>query len=220
MKKTLSIFLFVLLSGSANAQDLSCQVNWQLTGKGFNLGNSQDTIKKNKDFIEITSSFEPSNILSVFGVHALQRSYLTNKKYQPILRKEIKLGKNNEENIWKTTDGKTWHRQLNGNIDKTIELNNDDLIIDSTIFPYLLMLEKIDINAKNLDVKVLTKGLPYGAKLSLEKMTGKDNLYKLIFSSQKNNGYVIIKENKQPLKFEFIDENGKFSGVVSSFRCQ
>lgn len=215
MKKTLLLLLF--LSFNSFAME-SCQYVWDLSGRGINLGKSYDSFKIDSN-IELLSSYEPSKFVSVFGVKKVNRLVNFNEK-KMFYRKEEQLGKNNENIIWNTQDNFIWEKFLNNQKIDQISIESNELMIDSTSFPYLAKFNLINLNIPNQNVTVLSKGFPYHANISIKKINDETLItHKVSFNTDKKTGTVFLNAQKEPLEFNFTDENGTLLGKVIKNNC-
>jgi hypothetical protein len=214
-------FLFILLCILPNLSYAkeSCTFNWNISSKGIFVGQSSDRIDFKQDGIQVTSTFNPSSFLSLFGVNKLNRIVRFDTTNNMVFRSEEKFGEKNEKTIWNKISDNNWSKIYNEDKPENFIIDANQ-IIDSTTLPYLAQFNIIDIDKNRHNVRVLTKGKTYDAILFSEVVESKkEDQIKVFFKSENHYGEVILNKKKQPIKLFVKDKNNAFSGELKSNSC-
>lgn len=210
IKKIITAFTVLAISGfSVSCFAQECIGNWDLKAKGFTLGHTKEVLKVSPEgSIYLTSDFNPNAALKIFGVEAVKRTISLDKNYKLLLRKES-IGKEPKiiTTTWKHIQGNTYDR-----IDdtSTSSVTVDKMVIDSTIFPYMVYLKMFKDN--QMQVTIFGKGVAYDAKISR-------NGDKLKFEGEQKSGSVTLNEGLYPQSFSFLQDGIIAIGTLTSWQC-
>ena len=205
-KNIITALALSALSMSCFAQE--CVGNWNLKAKGFTLGHTKEVLKiSSEGSIYLTSDFSPNAALRIFGVEAVKRTISLDKNYKLLLRKES-IGKDKvTTTTWKYLQGNTYDRTDDTSTEK---ITVDKMVIDSTIFPYMVYLNMFKDN--QMQVTVFGKGAAYNAKISKGEK-------KLIFEGEQKSGSVTLNEDLYPQSFSFLQDGITAIGTLTSWQC-
>lgn len=213
MKKIFLMVMTTILSiSSCYAKQTVCESTWSVTAKGITIGVTTEKYINNNDTFEITSHFKPYAAVSLFGVPEIIRVAMSNKDNQLNYRKEI-VNPDSENKIteWKMVAPTKWQKIVNNQSQEPLNLSLT--VIDSTMFPYLLMLNKINANNEN-KFTAMGKGDPYPIVFSMET---EENTIKV--NSSVDNGYMIFNKNNEPIKFGATQQGAKIVGTRTNWNC-
>lgn len=205
----------VVLSGLINiayANDTTCESNWSVTAKGMKIGVTTEQYINHNNTFEIHSHFKPYAAVAFFGVPELIRTALGNQEGQLIYRKEI-VNPNSDNKIieWKMVANNKWQKTVNGINENPVDTALP--VIDSTMFPYLLMLKKTTIASSNNFI-AMGKDDPYPINF---KMAEQDSGYQL--ESSVDSGMILFNKNNEPVKFGATQKGAKIVGTRISWNC-
>ncbi len=205
---------------SAAGSDRECNAEWALSTRGVAIGVASDRVRTSADgAIRVFSDFHPNSLLAMFGVDPGTRELLLDGQGHAIARTETRGGSKPESNLWRRQEDGTWERSLNGRVDKH-QPAVKGIVIDSTSFPYLLLLGLLPPTAASHTVTVVAKGKMYAAALQLQLLTGPVEAYAMDFSSTEGQGRAVMAADLHPLRIEFTDEHGTLRGQLRQWECR
>lgn len=206
LTKIITALVFSTLSISCFAQE--CVGNWNLRAKGFTLGHTKEVLKVSPEgAIYLTSDFSPNAALRIFGVEAVKRTINLDKNYKLLLRKES-IGKDKVvTTTWKHLQGNTYSRTDDTSTER---ITVDKMVIDSTIFPYMVYLNMFKEN--QMQVTIFGKGTAYDARI------GK-NEKNLVFQGEQKSGTVTLNADLYPESFSFLQDGITAIGTLTSWQC-
>lgn len=200
--KSIILFFFLININNSFAQD-NCSFSWNLSFASFDLGKSFDTIELiNQDNIRITSIYKPTDFVKkIFNKTSVKREVIFSKEKNSIIsRKEF--SDNQLISNWKNLDN---NFTLNDNLKFSLD---DYEVIDSTIFPYLMILKN---NNKN-DVLVINNNSFYKTSLNFKENN-------ILFKSDKAFGEVKL-NNKEPVEWQFTNSGKKVTAKLIQKTCK
>lgn len=218
---TICFLSLILYSSSILAADKECLVGWQIASNKVLVGqrNDQLLIKENGSF-QIISQLIPK----ITNGLSMKTTIVGNSPTKLMLKEDkvINTGKTMEvkwERLgkvqWKLTENKVFEDKL------VLE----DAIIDSTVFPYLLMFKMIDLteddhnalpNKKKNTFNFLSKNSADTIKINVEQV--KDKYVKL--TSSFDNSYLITDKDLNPSYIGFTYDNKLYEGTLVNFTCK
>lgn len=210
--------LTLLISTQAIASE-HCKAVWNIESAGIFLGESKDSLTINNSGIKVSSVLTPASLLSFLGVNSFSRIVNFNNDHKITYRLEEKNGSKPEKIVWKQKNNLTWEKFYNSEDPIEFELPQKRQIIDSTTLPYLAKLGLLDLNKKESDVIVLTKGNPYEANIYVENISEQEKVFKVSFKNDRNNGIVYLDAEKNPVEIFFADKKNSFKGYLMNFNC-
>lgn len=171
----------------------NCKYNWEVYSLGFHIGNSEDELHVEEDFIWVNSIFQPSEFLKSFKVENIERFIQYDSNLNFLRKREFYLKNKKEYNLQYKSN------QIFSDNNLSFEKKHN-LTIDSTVFPYIYFLNN-KINITNItNVNILTKNKVIYGELFFDK----NNFY---IKNKDLKLQVFIKEDRQPYKILINKDN-------------
>lgn len=218
----LAVVLLSLPTGGwcAAAPAAECTAEWELVAKGVGIGVANDRLGPGPEGSQrVYSEFRPNGLLALFGVDPATREILLDPAGQALRRTEQRQGGRPETNRWQRQADGSWERSLDGKADKT-QPPAEGVVIDSTLFPYLLHLGVVAASPSARPVSVIGKGRIYPATLTVTAAVAGAEAYQVAYDSPDGHGKAWMAADLHPLRVEFSDEHGSFRGELRSWRCR
>lgn len=218
MKKTI-IFASIFFASQSFAKD-TCSASWDLYMGKSPIGKMSDIITKSGNEVEITSSYIPSGLATLFNVKVVTRTVKFQSNKLLSRQEEIQNQSKKETLIWKKMGENNWEKSINNTVQDSAVISNSNLTIDSTSLPYLFQLDILEKKPNEQSVNVINKNKPYAGKISIDSTSDdKEKKLKVFFKTEKNTGTIYFNSNGEPLEMLFSDPKINFTAYIADNNC-